>query len=257
MAQNSLADTQWRLSSFGSSGALASVIQGTTVTLKLGADGRASGSAGCNSYSGDYRVQGQTITFSRLISTKRACVNPEANQQETRYLAALESAGRFQSREDRLTIHYGNGRNTLNFANDRETQGGSVDTPLSVVSTFYDAVNARDFDRAYRLWETPPQNYNDFVRGYSDTASVKVLTSPDPTVEGAAGSSYAEIPTVILVRRRNGGERMYAGCYVTRKSNLEPPDTGSPNRGWRIYRAKLSPVSTTRDISSILNQACN
>jgi heat shock protein HslJ len=114
-SQNSLANTEWRLSSFESSGSSTPVIQSTTISLKFGAEGRVSGNSGCNNYAGDYRVEGDSISFTRLLSTKRACINEGANQQETRYLSALESAGRYQLRDDQLIIHYGDGKNTLNF----------------------------------------------------------------------------------------------------------------------------------------------
>jgi heat shock protein HslJ len=115
--QNPLANTQWRLSSFESSGSSTPVIQGTTIVLKLGADGRVSGNSGCNNYAGDYHLEGDSVSFSRLVSTRRACLNQGANQQETRYLSALESAGRFQLRDDQLIINYGDGKNSLNFVN--------------------------------------------------------------------------------------------------------------------------------------------
>jgi heat shock protein HslJ len=249
--QNSLANTQWRLSSFGSSGSLTSVLRGTSISLNFGPDGRVSGNAGCNSYAGDYRVREESISFSRLVSTKRACIDDAANRQESRYLSALESANRFQLRDDRLTIHYGDGGNTLNFVNDSAVPDGGrgEESPLRVIDAFYDAVNSRDYERAFRLWETPPQKFDDFVRGYSDTVKVQVLTDPNPSIEGAAGSLYADIPTILLVRRRNGAERMFAGCYVARKSNVE-------QSGWRIYRAKLSPVSSATRISELLNPSC-
>src|SRR6185295_4691458 len=88
--QRVLTGPEWRLVSLGPAGAEAAVIQGTTVTLRFAEDGRASGSTGCNSYSGTYQVRGDNISFGRLISTKRACLDQNANQQESRFLSALE-----------------------------------------------------------------------------------------------------------------------------------------------------------------------
>lgn len=117
-AKSKLANTQWRLISFGATGAESPVIEGTTITLKFGADGRAGGSGGCNSYGGNYRVRKNNLSFSQIISTKRACLEQSANQQEQRYFAALESASKFKLSDNRLTIFHGDGRNTLNFVND-------------------------------------------------------------------------------------------------------------------------------------------
>src|SRR5215211_4103980 len=68
-AESKLANTQWRLTSFGAAGAQSPVIEGTTITLKFGADGRVGGSGGCNSYGGDYRERG-TIFHSAKSSAR-------------------------------------------------------------------------------------------------------------------------------------------------------------------------------------------
>src|SRR5215213_8660283 len=88
--QRVLTGTEWRLVSFGPAGSEESLVAGTTVTLKFGEDGRAGGSTGCNSYSGTYQVRADTISFGRLVSTRRACLDQNANQQEQRFIAALE-----------------------------------------------------------------------------------------------------------------------------------------------------------------------
>ena len=111
-----LANTEWKLSSIKSEVAELQVVEGTTVTLKFGPEARASGSGGCNSYAGGYNEAGDKISFSQIVSTKRACLAQNANQQEQLYLAALETAGKFEISDNRLIIYYGDGmRQTLNF----------------------------------------------------------------------------------------------------------------------------------------------
>src|SRR6266850_5577379 len=117
-AQAGLANTQWRLASFGTADGESPVIEGTTITIKFSADGRVGGSGGCNSYGGQYREQGDNISFSQIISTKRACSDQRANQQEGQYFAALESANKFKLSDNRLTIFYADGHGTLNFVAD-------------------------------------------------------------------------------------------------------------------------------------------
>src|SRR6185503_7817197 len=73
--QQALAGTDWRLVSMGRVGAETSLVSGTTVTLKFGSDGRVTGSGGCNTVGGSYQVQGDTLRFSQLFSTRRACVD--------------------------------------------------------------------------------------------------------------------------------------------------------------------------------------
>src|SRR5215203_3082474 len=71
--QRVLTGTDWRLVSLGPASAKNPVVRGTTVSLNFGEDGRASGSTGCNTYSGSYEVRGDYISFSRIITTRRAC----------------------------------------------------------------------------------------------------------------------------------------------------------------------------------------
>lgn len=111
-----LANTEWKLTSIKSDVAESQVVEGTTITLKFGPDGRASGSGGCNSYAGGYNEAGDKLSFSQIVSTKRACLAQNANQQEQMYLAALETAGKFEISDNRLIIYYGDGmRQTVNF----------------------------------------------------------------------------------------------------------------------------------------------
>jgi len=259
-ADKKLAGTEWRLSSFVTPGGESPAVEGSAVTIKFGADGRAGGSGGCNSYGGEYREQGENLSFSRIISTKRACADERANKQEELYFAALESAGRFRLAAGRLTVFYGDGRSALNFVNDSTPAPSArgyeeLNSPVSLLASFYDAVNAREYERAYGYWESPPGTLEEFARGYAETASVRLIVEPPTRVEGAAGSLYAKVPAVLVARRRDGSQRVFAGCYTTRKSNLRPTDVPK-EEVWRIYEAKMAAVSGEAAIPKLLAGAC-
>ncbi len=52
-----LEDTGWRVVAYSEgSGSFASVLAGTSLTVAFSSDGRISGSGGCDSYSGTYRL---------------------------------------------------------------------------------------------------------------------------------------------------------------------------------------------------------
>lgn len=253
--QRVLKGTEWQLVSIGPSGAEANLVPGTTVTLKFGEDNRASGSSGCNSYSGSYSAVGDTISIQRLISTKRACLDQRANQQEQRFLAGLESATRFRLSSNRLTLLSERGRNALNFVNNSASDPGDEpredrNDPIAALSSYYAAINARDYRRAFRFWESPTSSYEQFVRGFADTDRVRVLVDPSARIDGAAGSAYAEISTLVVATSRAGSDRLFAGCYTMRRSNVQ-------DRGWLIYRATLSPVPSNARVSRMLSQVCN
>ena len=252
--QRVLTGIEWRLISLGPAGSETTAVAGTTVTLRFGEDNRASGSTGCNSFSGAYQVRGDNISFSRLVSTRRACLDQNANEQEQRFLSTLGAANRFRLTRGRLTILSDRGRSVLNFVNNSisEPQDGPRDDrndPVGTLAAYYSAINARDYPSAFRFWDSPPSSYEQFARGFGDTDQVRLLVDPSTRVEGAAGSVYADISAIVVSTMRNGSERVFAGCYVMRRSNVQ-------DRGWHIYRADVSPVSANIRLSRILSQGC-
>ena len=253
--QRVLAGTEWQLVSLGPPGSEANVVAGTTPTVNFGEDGRVGGSTGCNNYGGTYEVRGDTISIGRLVSTRRACLDQNANEQERRFLAALEAANRFRLSSDRLTIIADRGRSVLNLVssspsdpNDRPPTEDRSD-PLTTLASYYSAINARDYRKAYRFWESPSSSFEEFARGFADTNRVRLLVDPTVRTEGAAGSSYVEIPTIIVSTTRGGNERVFAGCYVMRRSNVR-------DRGWQIYRADVSQFPSSARLPRVLSQGC-
>jgi heat shock protein HslJ len=75
--------------------AVVSPLDGSIITAEFGADGTMSGSAGCNTYTADYSVEGNGFRITALVSTERACGAP-LMAQERAYLDALGSVARWQ-----------------------------------------------------------------------------------------------------------------------------------------------------------------
>lgn len=110
-----LENTQWQLESLGPKGAETPVVAGSTVTLSFEAGGQAGGSGGCNSYGGNYKVKGATLSFDEVVSTLMACADETIMQQEAQYYEALRTTGEFQVSGDRLSIEYNGGESALHF----------------------------------------------------------------------------------------------------------------------------------------------
>jgi len=84
-------------------------IIGNSPTLAF-EDDMVSGNASCNTYSGSYQVEGETISFGPLARTEMYCMEPEGvMDQEQTYLEILEAAQRFESTENILTIYSDSG----------------------------------------------------------------------------------------------------------------------------------------------------
>ena len=86
-----LASTRWRVTGYNNGRqAVVSVIGGTELTMDFGADGRVSGSAGCNDFTAGYRQDGAKLSITAPASTRRACARPEGVMaQEASFLGAL------------------------------------------------------------------------------------------------------------------------------------------------------------------------
>ncbi|MGI8928644.1 MAG: META domain-containing protein [Candidatus Limnocylindrales bacterium] len=80
----------WTLSSLITGEAVSSVPMGVTATITFHEDGRVDIQPGCNSGGGNYTVDGDTITFTDLITTEMACMGG-GGQVEAAVLAVLES----------------------------------------------------------------------------------------------------------------------------------------------------------------------
>lgn len=80
----------WRIEDIAGTG----IIDGSDLSIAFGADGRVSGSAGCNRMIGGYALSGEGLSFTQMGTTMMAC--PEALMvQERRVLDALADVSRF------------------------------------------------------------------------------------------------------------------------------------------------------------------
>ncbi len=113
-------------------------------------------------------------------------------------------------------------------------------SPITLIESYYDAINRRDYPRAYGYWETPPNNASlaDFTQGFASTASVRAFAGLSIRMEGAAGSVYASIPVVLVSSNTDGSQQVFAGCIVTRRANVAPTYPS-----WRLYSGSLAPVA--------------
>ena len=82
-----IAGPEWKLEDLLGGG----IIDRSNVTLKLGPDGQASGSGGCNRFFGSWSVKGSALSLGKMGSTMMAC-DPALMNQEGKFLRSLETA---------------------------------------------------------------------------------------------------------------------------------------------------------------------
>jgi heat shock protein HslJ/uncharacterized protein YraI len=106
-APDPLAGTRWEVVNFDNGrGGLVTPLPDTRLTMEFGADGTLIGSAGCNTYTAAYRVNGNNISIDPPASTQRVCSEPEGiMDQEAEFLTnALPSAATFSLDGNMLEI---------------------------------------------------------------------------------------------------------------------------------------------------------
>jgi hypothetical protein len=124
-------------------------------------------------------------------------------------------------------------------------------SPADLLASFYNAIDRQEYGRAYGYWETTPSGYDDFVRGYQDTAAVQLIVEPPTRIEGAAGSLYAQVPTVLIATHHDGSQHTFAGCYTTHAPNIGPQA-----HQWQISGASIAPAPEGASVPALLLGAC-
>lgn len=123
------------------------------------------------------------------------------------------------------------------------------DTPVSLIASFYDAINRQDYARALGYWQTPPATAEQYAQGYANTAAVQLLVQPPTFIDAGAGNLRAWVSTVLVATQRDGSEQYFAGCYQNHKVNIEPDV-------WHIEQAQLQQVPAGSDFGALLLRGC-
>jgi heat shock protein HslJ len=103
-------DIKWTLESYGGNGNTKMVLEGTEITATFNSDEhRVSGSAGCNSYFGEYQKDGKELTIKQVGNTEMYCMDPEGvMEQESEYLKLLMHTDSYEVDDEKLQISSGN-----------------------------------------------------------------------------------------------------------------------------------------------------
>jgi heat shock protein HslJ len=105
-----LEDTVWVLKEYGDPDDLTNVLGDTEITAEfVSTEGTIKGSAGCNSYFGNYELEGSQLSIPGPIgATEMYCAEPEGvMDQEQEYLATLQLAESYEMDGDELRINCG------------------------------------------------------------------------------------------------------------------------------------------------------
>jgi heat shock protein HslJ len=111
-----LQGTSWLVRGYNNGkGGVVSVGGNAALYVTFNEDGRVSGSAGCNNYTGGYELDGQTIVLGQMASTRKMCQGEGVMQQEAAFLAALANAATWEARGERLQLRRADGALALDL----------------------------------------------------------------------------------------------------------------------------------------------
>ena len=100
-------------------------VSGTVITAEFTKDGKVGGTAGCNAYSGQYKISGSNIQFtSPMASTLMACPQPVMDQ-ENAYFQALSAAKTYAVKGDQLTLSDSGGKAIASYNAQSQDLAGS------------------------------------------------------------------------------------------------------------------------------------
>lgn len=114
----------------------------------------------------------------------------------------------------------------------------AVRDPAKLVWSYFAAINHRDFGHAFTYWanlgQASGQTFAQFHQGFATTRQVAIQLGT-AREEGAAGSTYASIPIIIVATQSDGTTQTYCGTYTLRRLNVPPFN----QFGWRIESASI------------------
>lgn len=106
-------------------------------------------------------------------------------------------------------------------------------TPEALVRSLYNAINRKEYARAYAYFAVPPADDLDtYEQGFEGTERVDLLVG-DPVFVEADGVRTFHLPAAIEAKQEDGSKRIFSGCYAI-----------SRNADARNLRAAADPVDT-------------
>jgi len=93
----------WKLTSYGSAASPTPAVDGAGAELTFNREGTVTGTSGCNGLGGNYKVEGDRITFDQIVSTLMACDDPRMAQEGAVHQVLTDTAS-FKIEGSTLTL---------------------------------------------------------------------------------------------------------------------------------------------------------
>ncbi|WP_152976533.1 hypothetical protein [Herpetosiphon geysericola] len=124
-------------------------------------------------------------------------------------------------------------------------------SPLSLLASFYNAVNRAEYQRAYSYFELEPMPFDQFEQGYEQTLSVDVLVNPNVEIDVGAGNQHARVAAALIAYDRQAGWQYFVGCYDLHRVNIN-----GPSEPWQIRGSQFELVNDLQTLNQRVGQIC-
>lgn len=124
----------------------------------------------------------------------------------------------------------------------------SAQGAAGVVERYYALLEARHYREAWRLWsgggEASGMSEAAFAASFDKYAEYHANIGAPGAMEGAAGSSYVEVPVVVYGRLKSGEPFHMDGPVTLRRVN-DVPGSSAEQRRWHIASSGVRPRPQT------------
>jgi hypothetical protein len=131
---------------------------------------------------------------------------------------------------------------------DSQADPTSPEGATHVIRDYYDAINEREYERAYDHWDrdgsASGQTLEQFEQGLAETKHVDVQIGEPGREDAAAGSLFIEIPVAITATTNDAGIQRFSGTYSLRRVN-DVPGATEDQLTWHIYAAYIAEADST------------
>ncbi|MCC7451905.1 MAG: hypothetical protein IT324_31145 [Anaerolineae bacterium] len=130
-------------------------------------------------------------------------------------------------------------------------------SPEALMTSFVNALNRKEYLRAYSYWEPDAQQlapFPQFEQGYANTQAVQLMIGSIGGGVGA-GQTYYSVPVTLYVQTTNGGAQTFVGCYILHLGS--PAAQGAPPfRPLGIMSAQVQQVPNDSNTVNLMSQVC-
>jgi hypothetical protein len=120
----------------------------------------------------------------------------------------------------------------------------SAQGAANVVQTYYALLEAGKYGEAWKLWsdggKASGMTREAFAASFAKYAEYHAQVGAPGRIEGAAGSSYVDVPVVVYGRLKSGGEVHMNGPVTLRRVN-DVPGSSAEQRLWHISASGVRP----------------